>query len=151
MVAGLVVVVIIAARAIPHDTTDPEGGRSGLSLYIDELTGCQYIRVGFFTKLTPRLDENGAHLCKGDEQRWQDYYARQAKEQAERDAEEARYNALTLEERRAENKAKADARRELRELLAEKGRRREAKKEQERCARMPESLREYANCGDAND
>ena len=55
MVVGLVVIGIIAARSIPHDTTDPEDGRSGLSLYTDALTGCQYLRVGFFGTLVPRM------------------------------------------------------------------------------------------------
>lgn len=37
--------------------------RSGLSLYTDYATGCQYIKGGLFGTTTPRLDQNGEHIC----------------------------------------------------------------------------------------
>jgi len=45
-----------------YDDTDPPGGRSGLIIRTDALTGCQYLtttRGG----LTPRVDRHGAPLC----------------------------------------------------------------------------------------
>jgi hypothetical protein len=45
----------------PHDTTDPEGGRSGMRLYTDTATGCQYL--GTWGGLTPRMDEQGKQIC----------------------------------------------------------------------------------------
>lgn len=45
----------------PHDDTDAPGQRSGLSLYTDRLTGCQY--VGTFFSLTPRLNSAGLPIC----------------------------------------------------------------------------------------
>lgn len=45
----------------PYDDTDDiiNKERSGLSLYIDHLTGCQYLTAGILQiGLTPRLDKN---------------------------------------------------------------------------------------------
>lgn len=42
------------------DTSDDE--RSGMSLYTDALTGCQYLGAGF-GGITPRLDKDGHHVC----------------------------------------------------------------------------------------
>lgn len=36
------------------DTTDPASGRSGLGLYTDNLTGCQYVSAGG-SGITPRM------------------------------------------------------------------------------------------------
>ena len=43
------------------DSTDG-GERSGLGLYTDNLTGCQYLSAGGFG-ITPRLDKSGRHIC----------------------------------------------------------------------------------------
>ena len=40
--------------------------RSGLSLYTDYGTGCQYLKAGLFSKMEPRLDKNGNHICVND-------------------------------------------------------------------------------------
>ena len=49
-----------------RDNTDPiEGWRSGMSLYTDELTGCQYL--GTLGALTPRLAPEGHQICKENE------------------------------------------------------------------------------------
>ena len=50
----------------PYDDTDPPGERSGLVLYIDHLTGCQYVKAGsiFGGSLTPRIDRQGNPICK---------------------------------------------------------------------------------------
>lgn len=51
--------------ALSHrDNTDtPVGRRSGLGLYVDHLTGCQYL--GRSGALTVRLDESGRPMCGG--------------------------------------------------------------------------------------
>lgn len=43
---------------IPHDNSDnPETYESsGFAVYTDHLTGCQYLRAGLFSSVTPRLD-----------------------------------------------------------------------------------------------
>ena len=48
-----------------RDDTDSKATRerSGLSLYTDYGTGCQYIKGGLFGKITPRLNRNGEHIC----------------------------------------------------------------------------------------
>lgn len=50
---------------VSKDNTDPKGfwKRSGLSLYTDELTGCQYIKAGIFGNLVKRVDKYGHHIC----------------------------------------------------------------------------------------
>ena len=75
LVAGLVaIVIIIAIHNMPYDSTDdPKGIRSGLSLYTDHLTGCQYIKGGLFGTMLPRMYlENGyllTHMC-GPAEEW---------------------------------------------------------------------------------
>lgn len=55
----LLAVVIVVMLLAPYDSTDPPGGRSGLSIYVDHATGCEYLsRHG----LTPRLDGQGRHM-----------------------------------------------------------------------------------------
>lgn len=44
-----------------RDSTDPEGGRSGLMIWTDALTGLQYLATPL-GGLTPRLDSNGRHM-----------------------------------------------------------------------------------------
>lgn len=48
----------------PYDSTDDEtaGVRSGLILFVDNLTGCQYLKGGFFGGVTPRVDGNGSQI-----------------------------------------------------------------------------------------
>ena len=49
------------------DSTDvSKFNRSGIRLYIDNLTGCHYL-APLFGGLTPRLDKNGNHICTGKE------------------------------------------------------------------------------------
>lgn len=51
---------------LPYDDTDPAShggsGRSGLYLYTDAGTGCQYLSKPFDV-LIPRLDASGKHIC----------------------------------------------------------------------------------------
>ena len=48
-----------------YDSTDDavKGERSGLKLYIDHETGCEYIS-SFFGSLSLRLDSKGKHICR---------------------------------------------------------------------------------------
>lgn len=48
------------------DDTDAPGERSGLVLYTDAGTGCQYLRAGGGDSLIPRVDKNGIHMCGMD-------------------------------------------------------------------------------------
>ena len=43
------------------DDTDPSDGVSGLGLYTDHLTGCQYLTRG--RNLTPRMNAEGKQVC----------------------------------------------------------------------------------------
>ena len=59
-------IVFFGALPIARDDTDPGlwGARSGMSLYTDALTGCQYLSAGT-SGITPRLNKEGAHVgCK---------------------------------------------------------------------------------------
>lgn len=65
MVAAVMVVQVLYFRffSVGRDDTDPPAARSGLTIRIDHLTGCQYLdRDG----LTPRIAADGkTHLgCK---------------------------------------------------------------------------------------
>ena len=66
---GGVVIVLILSYFMPYDSTDDKSNRkrSGLKIYTDHLTGCQYLSgSGLFgaTGLTPRMDENGNQICE---------------------------------------------------------------------------------------
>lgn len=54
--------VVFLGWVLPYDSTDPPGGRSGMTIRVDHATGCEYLsRRG----LTPRLDGQGRHMgCK---------------------------------------------------------------------------------------
>ena len=49
---------------MPYDSTDniSNRDRSGLVLYRDHMTGCEYIKGGLIGGITPRLDGNGNHI-----------------------------------------------------------------------------------------
>ncbi|KQM18414.1 DUF6440 family protein [Novosphingobium sp. Leaf2] len=51
--------------SIGYDETDNKatGERSGLRIYTDHATGCQYIATSN-GNLTPRINADGAHICK---------------------------------------------------------------------------------------
>ena len=66
--AMLVLVLMWAWQKIfdnGRDSTDeqtPRGERSGITLYTDYGTGCEYLSIG--GDAIPRLDANGKHICK---------------------------------------------------------------------------------------
>ena len=47
-----------------YDSTDKGRDRSGLSLFVDNMTGCHYLG-NEHGGMTPRLDQNGSHICSG--------------------------------------------------------------------------------------
>ena len=56
----------------PRDDSDPPYGMSGMSLYTDNLTGCQYLSTWWFGALLPRFDASHNHVgC------WRDTLSRQ--------------------------------------------------------------------------
>lgn len=57
-------VAAIAKCAGEKDDTDGPEGRSGMVLYTDAKTGCQYLGTGL-SALTPRLDRDGKPICGG--------------------------------------------------------------------------------------
>lgn len=55
----------VVSACSPRDDTDPTGWRrSGMTLFTDNMTGCQYLGRPF-GGITPRLDGAGRHVgCK---------------------------------------------------------------------------------------
>jgi hypothetical protein len=66
LIAVMVSYLIYMTSDRPYDDTDDETTetRSGLTLYIDHGTGCEYIASNAFGQLHPRLDKNGNHICR---------------------------------------------------------------------------------------
>lgn len=72
---GLIIGALIAFPLLtmcspspPKDDTDPPNGRSGLIIYTDHLTGCQYLTPGIWGGLTPRIDADGMPICRSSKQ-----------------------------------------------------------------------------------
>jgi len=64
---GSVMLVIFFNSVRPYDDTDDIVNkiRSGLSLFTDNKTGCQYIKGGYFNQMTKRVNGEGDHVgCK---------------------------------------------------------------------------------------
>ena len=60
-------VFVIESMPRLYDDTDnaQEGERSGLKVYTDNLTGCQYLKAGLFGGMTPRRNKANEHVgCK---------------------------------------------------------------------------------------
>lgn len=55
--------ITILGQSIPKDSTDPVDGRSGLTIRIDQLTGCQYLSV-YGGGIYPRMTKEGTQVCK---------------------------------------------------------------------------------------
>lgn len=58
-----VALYLLAVSCRPRDATDSPEERSGLVLYIDHGTGCQYVKGGLLGGTTPRLDNSGRPMC----------------------------------------------------------------------------------------
>ena len=67
VIAALIAIAAAVSLLAPYDDTDPPNGRSGMALYTDHLTGCQYVGKPF-GGITPRLRADGKQLCKGGSQ-----------------------------------------------------------------------------------
>lgn len=53
----------LLSLVIPRDDSDPpKGSHSGLNVYRDALTGCEYL--GRLGALTPRLSADGKQVCR---------------------------------------------------------------------------------------
>lgn len=68
-ITWLVLVLAISVYAAlesrnKRDSTDTKTERSGMALYTDALTGCQYLSAG--GGLTPRIDSDGEPVCNED-------------------------------------------------------------------------------------
>lgn len=63
VVGCLAIICVVTLRN--YDVTDDlvAKKRSGLLLYIDYGTGCQYLG-GLFGGITPRLNKKGRHICE---------------------------------------------------------------------------------------
>ena len=70
---AIIVAILIANYFVlgwfepPLDDTDnaETGERSGLLLYTDNLTGCQYLQAGLIGGMAKRVDRDGNHIgCK---------------------------------------------------------------------------------------
>ncbi len=66
---GILFVLIFSVEILinyfrDYDDTDDEANRerSGLELYTDNKTGCQYLRASYFAELTKRVDGNNNHV-----------------------------------------------------------------------------------------
>lgn len=62
LTAMAVLAVLSGCSAQISDNTDPPGGSSGMGLYTDYMTGCQYLSRGSGS-LTPRMDADGRQVC----------------------------------------------------------------------------------------
>lgn len=56
--------LLIGTASNDRDSTDPKDGRSGMRLYTDAMTGCQYLSAG--GGITPRLDSDNMIVCNED-------------------------------------------------------------------------------------
>lgn len=64
---ALLAVLVLIGTCAPYDDTDDAAARkrSGMRLYTDHGTGCQYL--GGLFSLTPRLSSNGKQVCGGQQ------------------------------------------------------------------------------------
>ncbi len=62
--AGLLATIMVDSLRVDQNDTDGENERSGLQLYFDHGTGCQYVGTPE-GGLTPRMDHRGEHVCRG--------------------------------------------------------------------------------------
>lgn len=61
--AAVIALVKLLNWLIPYDDSDSPPRRSGMVIYKDHLTGCEYLGK-FFGGVTPRLDTNGRQVCR---------------------------------------------------------------------------------------
>ena len=63
-IVGFVIVQALLSYFTPYDDTDDmlNKERSGMALYTDNLTGCQYLKGGLAGGITPRLSADEKHI-----------------------------------------------------------------------------------------
>lgn len=71
MILVLLLGAVLRALATPKDNTAPGDSRSGMVLYVDAATGCNYLSSGRQYGITPRLRRDGSHWCDDPQQRAQ--------------------------------------------------------------------------------
>lgn len=59
----LVLLIVFSIFSNDKNNSDPLDGRSGLTVYTDNLTGCQYLGRTYGS-LVPRMNENGEQVCE---------------------------------------------------------------------------------------
>lgn len=64
LVVAFVGLSIFASMHISYDDTDSFPNRSGLVLYRDAKTGCEYLARPFLGGLHPRMDGTGKQVCQ---------------------------------------------------------------------------------------
>lgn len=57
-------ILLTACGGVQEDPTTGERYES-LYIYRDDVTGCQYLKAGGYGGITPRMDADGNHICKG--------------------------------------------------------------------------------------
>ena len=67
-IVTLAAIYVLFDRLTPYDDTDDKenNGRSGMVLFTDHGTGCQYVGTGQIwgnSSITPRMDSSGNQVC----------------------------------------------------------------------------------------
>lgn len=62
----MIAVFALVTKPGPRDDSDSKTERSGLTIYTDNKTGCQYVKGGLFGGLSVRVDQSGKPICKGE-------------------------------------------------------------------------------------
>lgn len=65
LVLGFFALWFLSFYVVPIDSSDvTRYQRSNMEVYIDNLTGCHYLRNAFGS-ITPRMDKDGKQVCRG--------------------------------------------------------------------------------------
>ena len=56
-------IILYNAITFEPDETNDGNRRSGMVMYTDYGTGCQYLKSGFFAAPTPRMNYDGKQIC----------------------------------------------------------------------------------------
>jgi hypothetical protein len=59
----IIFLMLAGCTQMERDNSDGPKERSGLTIYTDALTGCQYLGVAVRGGLTPRMYLNGEQIC----------------------------------------------------------------------------------------
>jgi hypothetical protein len=56
-------VIVLSPVFVGRDDSDSPTARSGMTIYRDELTGCEYLGT-LFHGMTPRMGADGKQVCR---------------------------------------------------------------------------------------